>query len=116
MATALEIIVNFNNLPQVPPQLRSAAAKGLNTGIMATIGYADPYTPVDTGLLKANKVIQNASAGNLSASVTWAQHYAIYQEFGTSRGVEAKRFAAQGVERATPALIAAMKAVGAELG
>lgn len=109
------IVVRFNKIPQVNPRLRAGAARALNTGIMTAIGYADPLTPVDTGLLKGNKTIVHASPGSLSAAVTWNQHYAIYQEMGTRRGVRANRFAAQGSERATPNLIAGMKAVGAQL-
>ena len=109
------IIVRFDHISAVNPKLRAGAAKALNTGIMAAIGYADPLTPVDTGALKANKTIQNASAGSLVAQVTWNQHYAIYQEMGTSRGVSAKRFAAGGAEQAQPALVAAMTAVGGQL-
>jgi hypothetical protein len=109
------IVVRFDHIPMVNPKLRAAAAKGLNTGLMAAIGYADPLTPVDTGLLKGNKTIQNASAGSLTAMVTWNQHYAIYQEMGTSRGVSAKQFATKGGQQAQPALVAAMSAVGSQL-
>lgn len=114
MANA-EIVVVFNMLPGVTPKLRAGAARALNTGIMATIGYADPLTPVDTELLKGNKTIVNASPGSLTASVTWDQFYGIYQEMGTRRGVRAKKFAEGGSNRARPALIAAMKAVGGQL-
>jgi HK97 gp10 family phage protein len=112
MPVSATIIINFNHIPGVNPKLRAAAAKGLNTGIMAAIGYADPLTPVDTGALKGNKSIVNASVGSLVAQVTWNQHYAIYQEFGTSRGVSAKQFATRGGQQAQPALVAAMSAVG----
>ncbi len=114
--TDATIVVLFDKLPAVNPRLRAGAARALNTAIMATIGYADPLTPVGpTGFLKGNKTIGIASPGSLSASVTWNQFYGIYQEMGTSRGVKAKRFAAQGAERATPNLIAGMKAVGSQL-
>lgn len=109
------IVVNWNNLPSVGPKLRAAAAAALNTGLMATIGYSDPLTPVDTGLLKGNKDIQLASAGGLEAIVSWLQEYAIYQEMGTSRGVPARHFAQGGADAARPALLAAMAAVGARL-
>lgn len=112
---AVTIVVNFNLIPQVTPKMRAGAANALNAGLMATIGYADPLTPVDTGLLKGNKTITNASPGNLSASVTWNQDYGIYQEFGTSRGVSAKKFATTGSNRAQPGLIAGLKAVGGQL-
>mgnify|MGYP001159297166 CR=1 FL=1 len=115
MPKSVEIVVNFNHLPQVAPKLRAATASALNVGLMATIGYADPLTPVDTGLLKGNKDIQLASAGNLQAVLSWLQHYAIYQEMGTSRGVPARHFAQGGADAAKPALMAAMQAVGAKL-
>ncbi len=109
------IVVRFNKLPAVNPRLRAGAARALNTAIMATIGYADPLTPVDLGLLKGDKTIDIASPGSLSAAVTWNRFYGIYQHEGTSRGVTAKKFASQGAERATPNLIAGMKAVGSQL-
>jgi hypothetical protein len=109
------IIVRFNLLPGVTPKLRAGAARALNTGIMATVGYADPLTPVDTGNLKGNKTFDLANPGKLVSQVTWNADYAIYQEMGTSRGVSAKRFAAGGAEQAQPALVAAMTAVGGQL-
>lgn len=115
MAGDVTITVKFDKLPAVNPKLRSGAARALNTAIMATIGYADPLTPVDKNLLRSNKTIGIASPGSLNASVTWNQFYGIYQHEGTSRGVTAKKFASQGAERATPNLIAGMKAVGAQL-
>jgi hypothetical protein len=114
-AKSVEIVVNWNHLPQVPPKLRAATASALNVGIMATIGYADPLTPVDTGLLKGNKDITLATPGSLQAALAWLQFYAIFQEMGTSRGVPARHFAQGGVDAARPALLAAMTAVGAKL-
>lgn len=108
-ARSAQIIVRQNQLPAIRAAFLPGVARALNVGAMATIGYADPLTPVDTGLLKGNKSLQIAGAGSLTASVTWNQHYAIYQEMGTSRGVKAKKFAATGAQRATPAYIAAMK-------
>lgn len=111
----VSVIVVKNLVPAVTPKMRAGAANALNAGLMATIGYADPLTPVDTGLLKGNKTIKNAAPGNLTASVTWNQYYAWYQEAGTSRGVKAKRFAQTGANRAQPGLIAGLKAVGGQL-
>lgn len=115
MAGDVTIQVVFNLVPEVTPKLRAGAAAALNSAIMATIGYADPLTPVDTGLLKGNKTIKNASPGSLSASVTWNQYYSVYQELGTRRGVRAKKFATSGSERAKPLLISEMAAVGGKL-
>ncbi len=114
MATAT-ILVRFNKIPAVNPRLRAGAARALNNAVMTAIGYADPLTPVKEGYLKGDKTVKNASPGSLESSVTWNRHYGIYQEFGTSRGVKAKRFATQGSERATPNLIAGMNAVGGQL-
>lgn len=111
----VSVIVVSNRIPQVTPKMRAGAAAALNAGGMAMIGYADPLTPVDTGLLKGNKTIKNASPGSLTFSCTWNQFYGIYQEFGTSRGVRAKKFATTGSARATPNLIAELKAVGGKL-
>lgn len=113
--SSVQVVTVFNNVPQVNPRMRAGAAAALNAGIMATIGYADPLTPVDKGLLKNNKTIKNASPGNLNASVTWNQFYGPYQNWGTSRGVPAKHFADGGAARAQPNLIAGLKAVGGQL-
>lgn len=107
--------VKFNNVPLVNPRMRAGAAAALNAGGMAMIGYADPLTPVDKGLLKGNKTIKNASPGSLTFSCTWNQFYAWFQELGTSRGVKAKKFATTGSARATPGLIAGLKTVGGQL-
>lgn len=111
----VSVVVVSNRIPNVTPKLRAGAAAALNSGVMATIGYADPLTPVDTGLLKGNKTITNAAPGALTASVTWNQHYGIYLERGTSRGIKPHRFAETGANRATPNLIAGLKAVGGQL-
>ncbi len=116
MAGDVTIQVVFNRIPDVTPKLRAGAAAALNSAIMATIGYADPLTPVGpTGLLHTNLTIKNASPGNLSSSVTWNQFYAIYQHEGTRRGIKAKKFAEKGSERAKPLLISEMAAVGGKL-
>lgn len=112
---AVQVIVVRNLVPNVTPRMRASVARALNTGVMTTIGYADPLTPVDTGMLRGNKTIVNAAPGSLTASASWNQEYAIYQEMGTSRGVTAKRFAKTGSDRAMPNLIAGLKAVGGEL-
>ena len=111
----VSVIVVRNEIPNVTPRMRAGAAAALNAGGMAMIGYADPLTPVDTGLLKGNKTIKNASPGSLTFSATWNQEYAWFQEGGTSRGISAKRFAQTGSQRATPNLIAGLKAVGGQL-
>lgn len=112
---SVQVIVLKDNVPAVTPKMRAGAAAALNSGGMAMIGYADPLTPADTGLLKGNKTIKNASPGSLTFSCTWNQFYGVYQEFGTSRGVSAKKFATNGSARATPNLIAGLKAVGGQL-
>lgn len=111
----LEVVINFNNIPQVEPKARAGAAMALNRAVMSTISYADPLTPVDTGALKGNKTITNASAGSLTAGVSWNQEYAIYQELGTVRGITPKLFATTGSERSKPGLITDMTAVGGKL-
>ncbi len=109
------LVINFNNVPQVTPKMRAAAATALNAAGMTMIGYADPITPVKTGLLRGNKTITNASPGGLLFQATWNQFYGPYQEFGTSRGIKAKLFVTQGSARATPNLIAQCAAVGGQL-
>ena len=112
---SLEIVVKFDHSPRVAPNARRHAAAALNTAVMTTIQVADPLTPVDTGLLKGNKAIKNASAGSLESSVDWVQDYGVYQEFGTSRGITAKLFATTGVQAAEHGLVRDVGAIGGKL-
>jgi 3-phenylpropionate/cinnamic acid dioxygenase small subunit len=99
----------------VTPKIQLGASKALNVAVVRTISAADPLTPVDTGMLRSNKQIVNASMGALVASVNWVQFYAIYQEMGTIY-FPGNFYARTGSEHATPGLLADMAAVGFTLG
>ena len=87
----------FNNLGAIAATIQPFVEDALDHGVVTLIEVADPLTPRDTGALVANKSIDRGAG---SRTVTWNQHYAAYQEFGTSRGVPANRFGATGADAA----------------
>ncbi len=98
---AVEIVVSLNRFGEFAGTLDSTLQTALDAGVKACIATADPMTPVDTGALRGNKSI---SGGGDSRTITWNQHYAAYQEFGTSRGVPARGFAKAGADAALPVI------------
>lgn len=97
--------VSLNRFPELAGTLNAAANRALDAGVTALIENADPVTPVDTGMLRANKTI---SGGGDSRVVTWNQHYAAYVHEGTYK-MAARPFARMAVP-------AALAAIEAELG
>lgn len=87
----------FNNLGRISRTIEPYVEETLDHGVVTLIEVADPLTPVDTGVLRSNKAIHKKT---MARDVIWLQHYAAYQEFGTSRGVEAKKFGATGADAA----------------
>lgn len=87
----------FNNLGKIAATIQPFVEDTLDHGVITLIEVADPLTPVDTGALKANKAIEKKT---MARDVIWLQSYAAYQEFGTSRGVPAKKFGATGADAA----------------
>ena len=85
----------FNHLPRIASTLDPYVEDALDHGVVTLLEVADPLTPVDTGALLANRSASRIAGGR---EVVWTQHYAVYQEFGTSRGVTAKRFARTGAD------------------
>lgn len=87
----------FNNLGAIAATIQPFVEDTLDHGVVTLVEVADPLTPVDTGALVNNKTI----AGNTGyRAVIWNQHYAAYQEFGTSHGVPANKFGATGADAA----------------
>ncbi len=87
--------VTLNNFSRYARTFPAAVQAATQKAVQRTIEVADPLTPVDTGALRANKTISvSAEAGEIH----WAQEYAGYQNYGTSRGIAAKHFVDQGVE------------------
>ena len=88
----------INILGYLADSLDETVENALDHGVVTALEVADPRTPVDTGALRSN-ISVNKGAGQ--REIVWNQHYAIYQEFGTSRGVPANLFATQGADAAT---------------
>lgn len=94
----ITVHAGINILGYLAESLDETVENALDHGIVTAWEVATPRTPVDTGDLRANVVV-NKTPGQ--REMIWLQHYAIYQEFGTSRGVRANLFATQGADAAT---------------
>jgi hypothetical protein len=95
------VVVVHNTFNALAGRLDAGLEAALDAGLAAGIAAADSKTPVDTGLLKGNKSISRSPGFR---SLTWNQHYAVYQNFGTARGVPANHFAEAAVDAATPVI------------
>ena len=98
-----------NRFGQLANSLDAALEAALDAGVKAATATADPLTPVDTGELRGNKTIERSPG---SRTITWNQHYAAHQEFGTSRGVPAHGFAKAGADAAEPVISAGLAGWG----
>jgi hypothetical protein len=94
-----QAVITINKLPQIASGGKLRVSQALRRAGYATQRYAAPLTPVRTGALKANVIV---SADDSTCTVRWGQEYAIYQEFGTRRGIPPKAFARGGAEQAWP--------------
>lgn len=127
MATRFDVTVTVasNRLPHLQAQGKRRASAAVRRAGFNTARHAAPFTPVDTGALKANFVL-DISNGGLSATLRWAQFYAVFQNMGTKgataapgsflvfeiggrkifaksvAGVTGKHFAEKGAEAAFP--------------
>ena len=103
MVAAFDVTVTVtkNNLPRLRAQGKRKASQAVRRAGFNTIRYAAPETPVDTGALKANFVMDIFNAG-LSLTLKWAMFYGLFQNYGTSRGIVGKHFAEKGAEKAFP--------------
>lgn len=95
------VTVQSNRLPQLRAQGKRRASAAVRRAGFNTARYAAPLTPVDTGALKANFVLDIFNGG-LSATLKWVMFYALFQNYGTSRGITGKHFAEGGAEKAMP--------------
>lgn len=103
MSATIHAAVNI--LPELARSFGDRVEMALDDGVITLLEVADPLTPVDTGALRANKLILR---GEGQREIVWNQHYAIYQEFGTTHGIPAKLFATQGGDAATEAVQASL--------
>ena len=99
------IVVASNSFHAIARGFDVKVEGALDAGLRAGIAAADARTPVDTGALKGNKVIQRSPGFR---SITWTQHYALWQNNGTSRGVPANHFAEAAVDAASPVIAAGL--------
>ena len=72
-----------------------------------------PLTPVDQGLLRTRRGVVPRGGG--SWAVEWYMDYAPHQNFGTVRGVRAKRFAEGGAESVRGSWVAALSRLEGQL-
>lgn len=80
--------VTENKLPDMARKLTPTVASAMRNGMLNYIRVADAMTPVDKGLLKANKSFVWPSAGmggNPVGFVGYIQEYAQYVHDGTYR-------------------------------
>lgn len=90
-----KVVVTNNNFNPIANGVVDGVAGKMRTGMMNYLIIADRLTPVDKGLLKANKtiVVPTRSFGsNPKGKITWNQNYGIYQNFGTVH-IPGKHFA-----------------------
>lgn len=92
---SITVEASLNILPELAASLGSHVEQALDHGVVTALEVADGHTPVDTGALRSNITV-NKSAGE--REIIWNQHYAVYQNFGTSRGVPARLFANLGAD------------------
>lgn len=90
-----------NRLGELSASLSDLAEEALDHGVVTCLEVSGPLTPVDTGALKADVVIES---GQGYRNVVWTRHYAGYQNFGTSRGVPAAGFANAGADAGLEAI------------
>ena len=103
------IVVASNRFPALAAGFNVKVEAALDAGVRAGIAAADPKTPRDTGNLVGNKTIQRAPGFR---SITWNAPYAVFQNWGTSRGVPANHFAEAAVDAATPVIQAGIAGFG----
>ncbi len=96
----VDVVTISNKFPGMSGRLRSGVDDILTKGALDIYAASLPYTPIKTGLLRANVVADNTG-------VYWNQHYASHQELGTVRGVTPKLFATTAYHQVAPGMMAA---------
>lgn len=109
-------------------QLRNLAAdlRAAGTGVnkkasmvvrrsgLAIANQARMNAPVDTGFLQGSIDTAVDSSG-LAMIISPTAEYAVYVEYGTSRGAPEQPFMRPAVEAVEPSFISAMEAIGGEI-
>lgn len=88
-----------------------AIADAVNAIAEDAVVAAKSYAPKDTGALIASlSVKKRATAGTRPKAIIGSDvYYSLFQEVGTNRGVEPKRFMFKGVRRAKNGFVREMK-------
>lgn len=105
---AVRIVATLNRFPEFARSLPAVRERALDAGVAQCIATADPLTPVDTGALRGNKVIDSGAG---SRTITWGQSYAAYVELGTYK-MGARPFARPGADAALPVIAAELGKFG----
>ena len=106
------IVLVENRLDRYADRLESAVQDGVTLAANNTVRRSRPLTPFRTGHLRGAIAVE---IGRLIARVFWLAAYAAYQEFGTRRGVRAKRFAQTSAETEGRALVAFLTAAASRI-
>lgn len=96
----IQIVETLNRFEELAAELAQRNQRALKKGVDTCVKVADPLTRVDTGMLKANKTIELSAE---SATITWNQNYAAYQNFGTYK-MSGTNFAGAGMDAALPVI------------
>ena len=94
-------------------QVRQKASMVVRRSGMVVVNRARQAAPVDTGTLEGS-IGMRIIDGGLTAEVTTPVHYAVYQEFGTSR-IAPRLFMESGLKAAQANFETAMKQLGGEI-
>lgn len=97
-----DVVIIENRFPGMGARLKQADRDIRMKGALDIYAASLPLTPIDTGALRANVVVNETG-------VYWNQNYASFQEFGTIRGVTPKLFAITAYDQVLPGMIAAYK-------
>lgn len=103
----------FNNVPKI---ISEQMEDLLDKAALTLTGHAKTFAPVRTGVLRGSihKEGPVATKNTVRVTVGTNVHYAVFQEFGTSRGVPARLYMTRARELTISALPGFLKAaVGA---
>lgn len=93
ISASLRVVRNL--FPGMGGRFEIAVEDAMNQIGQRIIDGSKPQTPVDTGELIGSSYVQ---VEGFSGYVGWRAEHAIYQNFGTSRGIVGKHFAEAGAK------------------
>ena len=77
----IRMVVVYNHFPSMPPKMRKAVSRRIQTAVQRVESDAKGRAPVDTGNLRNS--IRHSMQGELTGVVNENAEYAAYVEFGT---------------------------------